>query len=67
MADIKKDWKDNQLSFKAVTLGEPASGRMNVEDQVVEIVVDLPDSLGLMARRIGRGLLREGERLLEKK
>jgi len=65
--DVEKDWKDNRLSFSALTMGETTSGWVEVADNVVDILVELPDSMALMARRIGRRLLREGERLLEKK
>lgn len=66
-ADVEKDWKDNRLSFSAPTMGETASGRVEVADDVVEILIDLPDCMNLMARRIGRRLLAEGRGLLEKK
>lgn len=64
---VEKDWKDNRLSFSTLTMGEMATGCVEVEDDAVEIRIDLPDSIGLMAPRIGRRLLREGQRLLEKK
>ncbi len=67
LGEIRKDWKDNELVFSVDTPGEAASGRVAVGDDAVEITVDLPDFLGLMARRIASRLLREGERLLEKK
>ncbi|HEX6865933.1 MAG TPA: polyhydroxyalkanoic acid system family protein [Caulobacteraceae bacterium] len=67
LGTIEKDWKDNELAFSTATLGEAVSGRVSIEDERIRIVVDLPDFLGLMARRIGSRLRREAERLLEKK
>lgn len=67
LGQIEKSWKDNRLSFSATTMGQVATGHLDVADDAVNIVLHLPGLLGMLAGKIGGKLRREGQILLEKK
>ena len=67
MNSIEKSWKDNRLSFSATAMGQVASGHLDVTEDAVNSVVNLPGFLGMLAGKIGPALKRQGQILLEKK
>lgn len=60
-------WDGDTLAFSAKVLGQGIAGRLEVLDKVVQMEVDLPSVLGMLADRIKGRLQRQGQVLLEKK
>jgi putative polyhydroxyalkanoate system protein len=64
---FNKNWSEDRLNFGARILGQPISGRLDVQDRHVRMEVDLPDVLAMIAGTIKGRLQRQGTLLLEKK
>ncbi len=63
----QEDWNDNQLDFRVATLGQSASGVINVSDTDVTLAVQLPWLLAKFAEKAQTMLQKQGHLLLEKK
>jgi hypothetical protein len=57
-------WRGDHLDFGANVLGQAVTGRLDVEDALVHIEVDLPAMLGMIAAPISGRLRRQGQLLL---
>ena len=63
----REDWSDNQLDFRVATLGQSASGVIDVSDTDVTLSVQLPWLLAKFAEKAQTMLQKQGHLLLEKK
>lgn len=63
----QEDWTDNHLVFRIATLGQSASGLVDVSDTDVTLSVELPWLLARFAEKAQSVLQRQGHLLLEKK
>lgn len=65
--NVEQEWSGDHLDFKAGMMGQTISGRLDVEDNVVKLELDLPWLLASLATTIKGRLQKEGTLLLEKK
>ncbi len=63
----EETWTDNHLQFRVSALGQAASGTLEVMEDHVSLVVQLPWLLAKLAETIQPLIRREGTVLLEKK
>ena len=63
----QEDWTGNHLAFRVATLGQAASGVLDVSDTDVTLSVELPWLLARFAEKAQTMLQRQGHLLLEKK
>lgn len=64
---IDECWVDDRLDFRVVAMAQTVTGRIDVLDDRVELEVELPWALGMLAERIKNKVTRQGTLLLEKK
>ena len=67
MLGFQQRWEGDQLQFEGGGLGQKITGRISVLPDSVQIQLDLPEMLALLADRIAGSLKKEGQKLLEKK
>lgn len=60
------DWQGDRLSFRARTLAQTITGRLEVLDDTVRLEIDLPWLLRLLGHTITRQIRGRGRELLEK-
>jgi hypothetical protein len=58
-------WEGDSLHFTIAALGQRVSSRLDLLDDRVHAVIDLPPFLALFADRIRAKLAKEGPKLLE--
>lgn len=59
-------WNDNTVSFTASVMGQTVTGRVAIAPKVVNIDVDLPLLLAMLANKIRPQIEAQGRKLLEK-
>lgn len=64
---IEQEWVGDALHFRLAALGQPVTGRIDVDDRVVRIEMVLPGLLGYLGDRIAGRVQREGALLLDNK
>ena len=64
---LQETWEDDTLAFRVATLGQSASGKVNVSDDHVVLNVELSGVLGAFADMIRSRVRKEATLLLEKK
>ncbi len=67
IAEVDERWTANHLDFRLTAMGQPVTGRIEVEPQAVRLEVDLPWVLAVLAGRFRKQVEAEGRKLLEKK
>ena len=67
VVQLKKDWQGDRLVFSARALGQLITGRIDVLAESVNVEVDLPHFLALLADKFRGRVQKEGKLLLEKK
>jgi hypothetical protein len=60
---FEEHWSGDSMEFTAAVLGTPITGRLQIEDQVVDVEVDLPWFLAALASGV-RQTLESNTRLL---
>ena len=60
-------WTDDHLAFRVSALGQAASGTIDVAEDHVRLVVELPWLLAQLAERIQPLIRKQGQLMLEKK
>jgi len=65
--NVEERWEGDRLNFRAGTLGQTISGRIDVLDSSVRVEVDLPWFLAAIADKVRGRLQKAGTLLLEKK
>jgi len=63
----EETWTDNRLTFNMSSLGQIATGTIDVAEDHVRIEVTLPWLLAKFAEKIAPAIRKEGTLLLEKK
>jgi hypothetical protein len=58
-------WAGDTLIFAVEAMGQHVGAQLDVLDDKVHVVLDLPPLLALVARRLKRGLLESGKKLLK--
>ena len=66
-ADVQETWQDYHADFKFSTMGQSITGRIDVEDELLKLSVDVPWMLAMLADKIRGKIETEGRKLLEKK
>jgi hypothetical protein len=61
---FQQRWEGDQLQFEGGGLGQKITGRISVLPDSVQIQLDLPEMLALLADRIATTLKKEGQKLL---
>ncbi|MCG5242037.1 polyhydroxyalkanoic acid system family protein [Azospirillum doebereinerae] len=64
---IDDHWTDDRLDFRVVALAQTVSGHIDVLEDRVEVEVELPWALGMLADRLKTKLTKQGTLMLEKK
>ena len=64
---VEQEWVGDALHFRLAALGQPVTGRIDVDDRVVRIEVMLPGLLGYLGDWIAGRVQREGALLLDNK
>jgi|SRR5687767_10384278 putative polyhydroxyalkanoate system protein len=67
LLSFQQRWEGDRLQFEGGGLGQKVTGRIEVLADSVQIQLDLPEMLALIADRIAGTLKKEGQKLLEKK
>jgi hypothetical protein len=67
MLKFTERWEGDRLHFEGGGLGQKITGRLEVHADAVEVQLDLPEMLAMLADRITGALKKEGQKLLEKK
>src|SRR5262245_59316505 len=67
MVAFQQHWQNDRLNFEANSLGQKISGRLDVLPDAVQLELDLPEFLALIAERIKSRLTSETQKLLLEK
>ena len=67
LAALHKTWADDVLTFSAKVVGQSVNGRLKVLGDSVEMEIELPEFLAMIANTIKGRLQKQGRLLLEKK
>jgi putative polyhydroxyalkanoate system protein len=64
---VDERWDGNRLDFALQMMGQQVSGRMDVLPQEIQLQVDLPWMLAMLAAPFKKQVETEGRKLLEQK
>ena len=64
IASIRETWTADRLDFSVHALGQPISGHLTVDDQVVHVEVALPWLLSILAGAVKDKIEQQGRLLL---
>ena len=67
VGSIEQEWAGDVLHFRLAALGQPVTGRIDVDERMVRVEVLLPGLLGYLGDKIASRVQREGALLLDKK
>jgi hypothetical protein len=67
MVAFQQHWQNDRLHFEANSLGQKMSGRLDVLPDSVQLELDLPEFLAMIADRIKSRLTSETQKLLLEK
>ena len=67
VARVEERWTGNHADFQVGLMGQSVAGRLDIEEHVVRLEVDLPWLLAALAEKIAPAIRQQGARLLEKK
>ena len=65
MTQVEDRWTDNHLEFKFAALGQPITGRLDVLPSSINVSIDLPWLLAMLADKIKPEVEQRGRKLLE--
>jgi hypothetical protein len=66
VSSVEQEWQGDRLKFRLGALGQAIAGEIEVFDESLRIVVDLPGVLGLLGGTIAERVRRQGALLLGK-
>lgn len=66
IAQFRKNWEGDRLTFLAQLLGQEVAGHVEVQEQGIKLEVSLPGILAFMADVVRGRLQSEGRKLLAK-
>ncbi|MBP2300449.1 polyhydroxyalkanoic acid system family protein [Azospirillum picis] len=64
---IDDSWTDDRMHFRVVAMAQTIAGHIDVLEDSVEMEVELPWALALLADKIKNKVTRQGTLMLEKK
>lgn len=64
---VDQSWTGDHMDFTAGMMGQKITGRLDVEDNVVRLEMDLPWLLASIANKLKGQIQKQGTLLLEKK
>lgn len=67
LASVEENWEGDHLEFKVGLLGQILTGRLDVQPQAVQVAIDLPWLLAVLAEKIRGEVEQRGRKLLETK
>lgn len=67
MSQVKQTWDGNRLNFAADVMGQNIAGWLDIYEDVVNMELNLPGLLGMIAGKIKRKVEERGQILLEKR
>jgi hypothetical protein len=67
MSHVRQSWDGNRLNFAADAMGQTISGWLDIYEDVVNMELNLPGLLGMIAGTIKGKVEQQGRLLLEKK
>jgi putative polyhydroxyalkanoate system protein len=67
LTGVHEQWTGNRLDFHVQAMGQNVAGRVDVLPQHINVEVDLPWMLAMLAGKFQKQVETEGRKLLEKK
>jgi hypothetical protein len=64
LKNAQESWTNNRMDFRATALGQSITGRADVRPQTVDISVELPVMLAILADRLRPQIESEARKLL---
>jgi hypothetical protein len=64
LGHVEQQWSGDTLSLSVTALGQTASGRAIVEEQVVRVEVELPWVLAMLTGKVRQTIEQHGQKLL---
>ena len=64
---MDEHWTDDRMDFRVVALAQTVTGYIDVQDDCVNVEVQLPWALGLLANKVKDRLQQQGTLMLGKK
>jgi Putative polyhydroxyalkanoic acid system protein (PHA_gran_rgn) len=65
LQNARETWNGNTMEFVASALGQTVSGRVQVQPKHVQVQVDLPLLLAMLAGKLLPQIEKEGKKMLE--
>ncbi|MBP2295941.1 polyhydroxyalkanoic acid system family protein [Azospirillum rugosum] len=60
-------WTDDRMDFRVVAMAQTVTGYIDVQDDCVNVEVQLPWALGMLANKVKDRIQQQGTLMLEKK
>lgn len=67
LANIEEQWSADHMDFRLAVMGQSITGRVDIRDSTVDLAIDLPWILAMLADKVRGEVQREGTKLLGKK
>lgn len=67
VASVQETWTGNRMDFRLSAMGQPITGRVDVQAEAVKIDIDLPWLIATLAEKFRPKIEQEGRKMLEKK
>ena len=67
VARVEERWTGNHADFQVSVMGQTVAGRIDIEEHVARLEVDLPWLLAALAEKIAPAIKQQGSKLLEQK
>ena len=65
VASLKSDWAGDRLAFSLKAMGQGITGHIDELDTAINLEIELPAFLGMIADKVRGKLQKEGQVLLE--
>ena len=65
LSGVQESWTANRMDFRLTALGQTVTGDVVIEPQVVNLHINLPAVLAMLAERLKPQLEAEGRKMLE--
>jgi hypothetical protein len=66
VSTIEDSWTEDRMEFRVVALAQNVTGRIDVMDDAVQVEVELPWALRLIAETLQKRIGKQGRLMLEK-
>lgn len=67
VAQVHEAWNGNHADFKFSAMGQSITGRIDVEESVIRLAIDLPWVLGMLAGKVRSRVEQEARKYLAKR